>query len=87
MSANWGVSVSASQAAHGKRNSLRPGPSTVIGLSDGVRFVRHWAYVDNLGIMGCSRDEVARVLGEVTSIFEKVGLAVHDLETNSAVAS
>ena len=30
--------------------------------------------------MGCSRDEVARVLSEVTSIFENAGLAVHGLE-------
>ena len=45
-----------------------------------VRFNRHCVYVDNLGLMGCSRDEVARVLGEATSMFEKVGLAVHDLE-------
>ena len=52
----------------------------MIGLSDGSRYVRHYVYVDNLGVMGCSKDEVARVLGEVTTIFERVGLAVHGLE-------
>ena len=36
--------------------------------------------MDNLGTTGCSRDEVARVLNEVTSISERDGLAVHDLE-------
>ena len=30
--------------------------------------------------MGCLKDEVARVLGEVTNILDKVGLAVHGLE-------
>ena len=30
--------------------------------------------------MGCSEDEVARVLSEVASIFETVGVAVHGLE-------
>ena len=30
----------------------------------------------SLGVMGCSKDEVARVLSEVTSIFEKIGLAM-----------
>ena len=52
----------------------------MIGLSNGSRCVRHNVNVDNLGVMGSSKDEVTRVLGEVTSIFEKVGLAVHGLE-------
>ena len=52
----------------------------MIGLRNGCAFVRHNVYVDNLGVMGCSKDEVARVLSEVISIFEKVGLAVHGLE-------
>ena len=56
------------------------GPGTVIGLSNGSRFVRHYVYVDNLGVVGCWKHEVARVLSEVTSTFEKVGLAVHGLE-------
>ena len=54
----------------------------MVGLSIGVRFVRHHVYVDNVGVMGCSRDKVARVLSEVNSIFEKVGLAVHALEVS-----
>ena len=52
----------------------------MIGLSNGVRFVRHHVFVDNLGMKDCSRDGVARELSEVTSIFEKVGVAVHGLE-------
>ena len=56
------------------------GPSTAIGLKSGVRFVRQYVHVDNLGTTGCSRDEVARVLREVTSISERDGLAVHDLK-------
>ena len=56
------------------------GPSTVIGLSNGVRFVRPHVHVDNLGMMGCSSDVVPLALSEVTSIFKQVGLSVHDLE-------
>ena len=36
-------------------------------------FCGHYVYGDNLGVMGCSRDEVARVLSEVS-------LEVHGLE-------
>ena len=52
----------------------------MIGLSNAVRFVRHDVCVDNMGVMGCSRDDVARVVNKVISIFETVGLAVHGLE-------
>ena len=45
-----------------------------------MRFVRHCVHVNNLGTTGCSRDDVARVLREVTSISERDGLAVHDLK-------
>ena len=54
----------------------------MIDLSNGVCLVRHYVHVDNLDVMGCSKDELARVLSEVTSIFEKVGLEVHGLETS-----
>ena len=47
------------------------GPGTVIGLSNRVRFVRHYVHVDNLGVMGCSKDEVARVLREVFQSLKK----------------
>ena len=59
------------------------GPGTAIGLSNGSSFVRHFVYVDILKMMGCSKDELARKLSEFTSIFEKVGLAVHGLEMSS----
>ena len=52
----------------------------MIGQSNGVLFVRHNVSVHNLGVMGCSTDEVARVLSEVPSSFAKVGLAVHGLD-------
>ena len=45
---------------------LRDPASTMVGLSNGVRFVRHYVNYDNLG------DEVVRVLSEVTYIFGKL---------------
>ena len=49
----------------------------MLALSNGLRQLRHYACVDNLGALGEDPESVASVPRQVIAIFESFGLAVH----------